>query len=662
MRPQFKPHDISAPAGSPQNFSKSSKNRSICPPMSRELYEFGPFRVDSVERVLLRQGHPVSVTPKVFDILLMLVERNGQVVEKEQLIEEIWPGTFVEEGNLTQNISILRKILREGDPHEYIQTVPRRGYRFVGRVDHVADDNELMIEEYSLERVTIDSATQRRSASSMTRGRISLLAGTALVLTAVALASFLLFRSSGAGKTSTKAGPSSIAVVPFHVLSNNANDEFLGLGMTDALVSRLSGLRQLHVRPTSAVRKYAATNQDAAFIGRELQVDSVLDGNIQREGDHIRVTVQLIDLSDGRVIWTQSFDEKFTNILSVEDAISLNLAQSLQVKLSQDEQTQLHKRTTGDAEAHTLYMQGRFNLNKFTEDGNKLARQYFGEAIVKDPNYAEAYAGLAESYAFGEIGLPSGEAFPKARDAATKALALDEELGTAHAVLAQVAFLWDWDWSSADKQFRRALELSPGDPEIHHMYAHYLTAMERFDEALVESRRLLELDPLSPASRNHLGWHYLYAHQFDEAIKQYKLVLAIDPNFTEAHRQLFEAYMRKRDFDDAVAESCKRYELLGRSDDAVTLKQAYARSGWNGFWQKRHELLLERNRRGQVSPAGIACSFGELGDKAQTMEWLQRGYRERDHDLVYARVDHCWDSVRSEQEFRDLMIRMGLAK
>jgi adenylate cyclase len=299
-------------------------------------------------------------------------------------------------------------------------------------------------------------------------------------------------------------------------------------------------------------------------------------------------------------------------------------------------------------------------LNQFSEEGTKLARQYFEQALQKDAEYAEGYAGLAESYAFGEIGLPANEAFPKARHTAEKAIALDDELGGPHAALAQVAFLWDWDWTTADQQFRRALDLSPGDPEIHHMYAHYLTAMERFEEALTESQRYLELDPLSPAARNHLGWHYLYTKQFDKAIEQYKLVVAIDPNFTEAHRQLAEAYWNTNKYDAAAAEIYKRYELLGRGTDGALLRQAYLKSGWEALWQKRHQILLERSKQGSVNPTSVACSYAGLNDKPQVMDWLERAYREHDHDLVYLRVDSCWNGVRNDPEFQKLLKKMKL--
>jgi DNA-binding winged helix-turn-helix (wHTH) protein/TolB-like protein/tetratricopeptide (TPR) repeat protein len=652
---------------------------------AKDFYEFGDFRINAVERVLLREGELVALTPKVFDILLLLVENNGHVVEKEKLMNEIWPGTFVEEGNLTQNISVLRKVLaNDASGHQYIQTIPRRGYRFVGSVREIFDDSsDLIVEEHSRSRVVIEEhhadASEINQSAAITTARLALphkrrtevkwrlrrasvFASIALVVIALVLAYFYF---SNRGKTNkdiaTSAKERSIAVLPFQSLTTSSGEDFLGLGMTDALISKLSNIKELRVRPTSAVRKFSGPNRDAAVIGKELQVDSVLDGSVRRNADQIRVSVQLIDVKEKRTLWANTFDENFTNIFAVEDAISERVAEAMALELTEAERTRLGKHYTVDPAAHELYLQGRFYLNKFTEDGTKLARQYFEQAIARDSHYALAYSGLSESYAFGEIGLPSEEAFPKARDAASKALDLDETLGEAHAALAQVGFLWDWDWAAAEKQFKRALDLNPGDPEIHHMYAHFLSAMGRFDEALIESQRLLELDPLSPASRNHLGWHYLYAHQFDQAIEQYKLVLAIDQNFAEAHRQLAEAYWQKGRFNEAVAEWNRRLELIGRGDEVPALEKAYATFGWKGFWQKRLQFAMERSKHSYMSPSGTATIYAELRNTPQALNWLETAYREHDHDLVYLKVDHTWDSLRSEPRFQELLKRMRLA-
>ncbi len=612
---------------------------------AKDSYEFGDFRIDSVERVLLRADEPVPLTPKVFDLLLLLVENNGHVIEKEKLMNEIWPGTFVEEGNLTQNISVLRKVLSAGaDGHEFIQTIPRRGYRFVGHVHEGLDEHELIIEERSVARVIVEehqtdtpppsTAIVRPASRDVLRtpakwkpGRTTLFVSVALAAVAIVTAYLLFSNQSKRGATvAALSEPRSIAVLPFRPLNVNSGDEFLGLGMTDALISRLSNIRHANVRPTSAVQKYSGRAQQAATVGKELRVDSVLEGTVQKEGDRIRVSVQLIDVKEAKTVWAHAFDEKFTDIFAVEDAISERIAQAMTLKLTEDEKARVAKHYTDDPAAHESYLQGRFYLNKFTEDGTKLAREYFEQAIAKDSHYAEAYSGLAESYAFGEIGLPPEEAFPKARDAATSALDLDETVGEAHAALAQVAFLWDWDWSAAEKQFKRAIELTPGDPEIHHMYAHYL-----------------------------------YAHQFDLAIEQYKLVLAVDPNFAEAHRQLADAYWQKGQFDEALAEMNKRLELVGRGHEVPALKKAFAAGGWKTFWQKRLEFARERSKRTYIAASDFAYFYVFLKDKPRALDMLERALREHDHSLVYLKVECTWDTLRSEPRFQELLRRMRLS-
>jgi DNA-binding winged helix-turn-helix (wHTH) protein/TolB-like protein/Tfp pilus assembly protein PilF len=646
-------------------------------PENRSSYQFGEFRIDRLDRVLIRDGQLVPLTPKVFDLLLLLIENHGHVVGKDRLMSEVWPNTYVEEGNLTQNISVLRKAL-SGAGHQYIQTVPRYGYRFVGHVRELLDEDEIIIEEHSLARVVVEERDSSRAVATpeppigspftlsrqiAATKRVStwiLVTAPALALT-VALAYFGFVRSAGNDGTSGPTAPRSLAVLPFQNLDATPGHEFLGLGMTDALISRLSNLHRANVRPTSAVQKYSGSARDAIAAGKELRVDSVLAGTMQEEKDRIRVSVQLIDTKEGKTVWARSFDEKATNVFAVEDAIAEQIALSVIPRLSAEDRQRVTKHYTEDPAAHELYLQGRFYLNKFTEDGTRLARKCFEEAIAKDGHYALAYSGLAESYAFGEIGLPPQEAFPKAREAATRALELDEDVGEAHAVLAQVGFLWDWDWAAAEKQFKRALDFAPADPEIHHMYAHYLTAMGRFDEALAESQRLLELNPLSPAARNHLGWHYLYAHQFDQAIEQYKLVLSDDPNFTEAHRQLAEAYAEKGLFDNAIAETLKRWDLLGRTNEVADLQKAYVTTGWKGFWRKRLELFTERAKHTYMAPTGSAVIYAQLGNKSQALDDLERAYREHDHDLVYMKVDYVWDSLRSEPRFQELLKRMRLA-
>lgn len=480
----------------------------------------------------------------------------------------------------------------------------------------------------------------------------------------IGFVSVAVYLSLSRGRTSPRPNKkiSSLAVLPFRPLSPDAKDEFLGLGLTDTLINRLSSIRQLSVRSTEAVRRYAREQENPVAAGRELQVDAVLEGNVRRIGDRIRLTARLLEVSGGTTLWAGEFDEQFTDIFAVEDRLSRNLTEALTLSLSTDELAQVEKHYTRDAEAYALYLNGRFSLNRFTEDGTKLAREYFRKAIEKDPNYSQAYAGLAESFAFGEIGLPPEQAFPQAREAATRALKLDASLGEAHAVLAQVEFLNEWNWGGAEREFRLALALTPGLPEIHHMYAHYLAAMGRHDEALSESKRFLELDPISPTPVQHLGWHYLHTRQFDKAVGQYKRVLSMDPNYTEAHRQLAEAYWLKGLLDEAVTEMEKQLTLQGRSrEDVFALREAYKLSGWHGYWRKRLDINFTRAKETYIAPTTFAECYYRSGDHERTLEWLEKAYQRRDHQLVYLNLTYDYAELHSHPRFRNILSLMQLA-
>jgi TolB-like protein/thioredoxin-like negative regulator of GroEL len=486
---------------------------------------------------------------------------------------------------------------------------------------------------------------------------------------AVSLAVFLLLSAVAATYLASSRGRSdprparqitSLAVLPFQSLSADPQDEFLGLGLTDALITRLSNVQQLNVRPTSAVRKYAG-RQDAVAAGRELQVESVLEGSVHRIGERIRLTVRLIDVEGGGALWAETFDEQFSNVFAVEERLSRDLAEALTLNLSAAEIARVEKHSTQDAGAYALYLNGRFCLNRFTEDGTKLAREYFRRAIDKDPDYAQAYAGLAESFAFGEIGLPPGEAFPQAREAVTRALRLDASLGEAHAVLAQVKFLDEWDWSGAEQEFRLAIALTPHRPETHHMYAHFLTAMGRTEDALAESMRFLALDPISPTPVQHLGWHHLYARQFDKAIDQYRKVLAMDPNYIEAHRQLADAYWQRGLLDEAVSEMEKQLTLQGRSEESLrALRAAYSASGWAGYWRKRLDLSYRRARETYVAATTLAEGYARSGDRVRALEWLEKAYRQRDHQLVYLNQDYVFAEFHHDPSFQSILGRLRL--
>jgi len=455
----------------------------------------------------------------------------------------------------------------------------------------------------------------------------------------------------------------SIAVLPFKPLIAESRDEALELGMADTLISKLSNIRQVTVRPLSAVRQYAGLEQDAAAAGREQKVDAVLDGNIQRSGEKIRVTVRLVRVADGFEVWSDQFDEKFTDIFSVQDSVSRKVAGMLAVTLTGEEKELMTKRQTGDVEAYQFYLMGRYHLNRLTDDGFRKGRDYFQQAIDKDPNYALAYAGLADAYnrLSGFNAISPREGFPSARAAAIKALELDDKLAEAHTMLGVVKFFYDWDWSGAEREFTRAVEINPSYSDTHQMYSYYLSAMGRYDEALAEMRRAQELDQLSLEKNVGIGEILYYQRQYDQAIEQYQKVLEMDPNSGFTHWAIGNVYVQKKKYEEAIAEYQKAIPLSGDSpDEPASLGHAYALSGKRREAQVVLDALKERSRRSYVSPTIIAFIYIGLGEKDQAFAWLDKAYEGRDFILVQLKAEPTFDSLRSDQRFVDLLRRVGL--
>jgi len=454
-----------------------------------------------------------------------------------------------------------------------------------------------------------------------------------------------------------------IAVLPFRPISSAGRDEYLELGMADALITKLSNIGEIVVRPTSSVRKYTDLEQDSTVAGRELRVESVLEGSIQRRDNQLRVTARLVSVEDGHTLWAGKFDEDFTDIFAVQDSISEKVAAALALKLTGEEKERLTKRYTENTAAYQLYLKGLHFFNKRSVEGYNKAIEYYQQAIEKDPDYALAYAGLADCYAncsFAEL-LPK-EAIVKARAAATTALELDDTLAEAHNALGHVKVNLDWDWSGAEREFKLALKLNPNYVEAHHRYAHYLVAMGRFEEALAESVRGLELDPIDLSMNTHLGWHYLMARQYDLAIEHSKKTLELDQSFVRARVYLGQAYEQTGRYQEAIAEIQKVRTLYGESQIATgLLGHAYALAGLKGEAQKILEELKEQSQREYVLPYNLAIIYIGLGEKDQAFEWLEKAAEDRSDDLIYLNVDQIFDPLRSDPRFTALVRRIGLA-
>jgi len=569
-------------------------------------YEFGPFRLESDPRQLLRDGLPVPLTPKALETLLVLVRNHGRLVPKRELMEAVWPGVHVEDVGLARNISMLRKALGGGhEDSRFIETLPRQGYRFVGGVTAAASALPVGAEHAPI-----------------------------------------------------------VAVLPFKRMGAEDGEDYLGLGIADALIAKLSTLRQLVVRPTNAVRLYGSPRQDPIVAGRALRVDWVLDGCMQATDEHLRVTVQLVRVHDGAVVWAEKYDQQLTDIFALEDSISERVAEVLTVRLTADNRLQLAKRQTGSVEAHQWYLKGRYHWNRRTDDGFRRAIECFNEAVAADPGHALAYVGLADSYTL--LGTVTYGAFhrrdvwPRARAAASRALDLDEQLAEAHTSLAFIKFRYEWDWKGAERGFIRAIELNPHYPTARQWYAYFLSTRGRHDEALREIRCAQQLDPLSLPIATGVGRFLYLAGRHDEALVECRKAIEMDGTFAGVHLDLGLIYVELRRYEDAIREFQRAVDLSGGSHiPLVHLGHALAVSGRH---DRAGEVLSQVRRLSaqiDVAPSDWAIFHLGLGETAEAIAWLEKAYEERDGFMVLLGVEPLLSPLRPEPGFQDLLRRLG---
>jgi DNA-binding winged helix-turn-helix (wHTH) protein/TolB-like protein/Tfp pilus assembly protein PilF len=663
---------------------------------NKTYYRFGGFRLYPTEQRLLREQTPISLAPKTFEVLLYLVKHSGSLVRREELMEAVWPDSFVEETNLNVNISLLRKTLGSlPDGQPFIETVPRKGYRFNGEVAEGEEESakeartstplphegQLTPEVGAAAMAAAATATAQSPPVAMAvspeavpapplapqalpRVSLSKVIALSLLLLVVFLGALFTLSRLRAKTSTVNASTRSIAILPFRGLSPNASDEYLGLGMTDALITRLSDLHKIIVRPTGTVRKYV-NYDDPVAAGRQLAVDSVLEGSIQHSGERTRVTVRLLRVADGELLWGSEFDEKLTDMFSIEDSISQKVADALTLNLSGEEQRRLTRPFTASNNAYQLYMKGRFFWNKRTVDGVKKSLEYFQQAIDADPGYAEAYVGLADAYimagSYGYSILSPREAMPKAEAAVQKALDIDDTLAEAHASLAYIKFTYDWDWAGAEQEFKRSIALNPLYDNAHHWYSHELMALGRSQEALAEAQRALQISPSDTVMNEHMGWTYLMMGNYDQAIQSAHKALEMDPNFLLAHRVTALAYLYQGKDAQAVQEFERGVELSHNDPVAEAyLARAYAHAGRQADARAILDKLTNLTRDQYIPPTEIAAIYAALGDTNDGFAWLDRGFEERASALPYLKVDRAYESLRGDPRFTDLLHRLNL--
>lgn len=606
-------------------------------------YAFGPFQLDTRERRLLRHGEVVPLTLKAFDLLQVLVENQGRLLHKEELLRRVWPDAIVEENNLTVTISALRKALDEGPTdRQYIETVPRRGYRFVADLRASADSPE--------------------SSRSRPGRRVRAFALGAMALAALAAAGAVAWVWKRSPPATTSMPVRSMAVLPFRSLTNDG--EYLGLGIADALITRLGSTKQLLVRSTGSVQKYTKPGLDPVAAGRELQVDSVLEGSIQTSGDRLRTTVRLLRVGDGSTLWAGTFDERLPDIFSVQDSISQRVAGALALELTGTQRRLLTRRDTSDSEAYHLYLKGRFFWNKRTRDGFERGVAYFQQAAEKDPSYALAYSGLADSHigmTFYHYASPQA-AMPLARVAALKALAIDDSLAAAHASLAHVKTNYEWNWAEAERLSRTAIALEPAYATAHQWFGiHYLAPMGRMEEAVAEARRAQQLDPLSPVFNAFVGAALYFGRRYDEAIDECRKAIDLHPDFGVAHWYLGRAYLQKGRLHEALAELQTAVTLSGGSPLMKgTLGVAQAQAGDRAAAQRTLAELEKLRAESYASALDLADIHVALGDRERAFRWLDQAAAERAFHLIHLKVWPELDPLRPDSRFKALILRLGL--
>jgi TolB-like protein/DNA-binding winged helix-turn-helix (wHTH) protein/Flp pilus assembly protein TadD len=633
----------------------------------RSRFGFGVFELDLRTGELRKHGLRVRLQEQPFQLLAMLLEHPGEVVTREELQKKLWPAdTFVDfDHGLNKAISKIREAL--GDSAEsprFVETVARRGYRFLAEVK-VADGTTVRGPEIATALRSVAEVVDRPDLGGEPASPRHFLSS--LVWKISALVLLLLVTSLGVWKFRSWNRPSlvirSLAVLPLESLSNDASQDYFADGMTDELISDLGQISALRVISRTSVMSYKHARKPLPQIARELNVDAVVEGTVLRSGDQVRITAQLIEASSDKHLWSQSYEGELRDTLALQNKVARAIADQIRVSLNPQEQAALKTAKVVNPQAYVSYLKGRYFWNKRTADSLKVGLAYFNQAIDEDPTYAQAYSGLADTYAL--LGdwqyavMPAKEALPKAKAAAIKALELDSALGEAHNSLAFCLDGFDWDFDSAGNEFRRAIELNPGYATAHHWYAWHLSLLGRYDEAIAEMTKAENLDPLSLIINADLAELLVLAHSSDESIRQSRKTIEMDPNFGLAYSHLGQAYLQKQMNEEAVAELQKAVQFSEGSPVCIAnLARAYVASGKRSEALKLLSDLKKRSNSSSSHASELAVIYASLGDKDQAMNLLEKGYEERFNPGVLLRPG--FDPLRADPRFKDLLRRIGL--
>jgi TolB-like protein/DNA-binding winged helix-turn-helix (wHTH) protein/Flp pilus assembly protein TadD len=635
----------------------------------RGRLHFGVFELDLRAGELRKHGLRVRLQEQPLRVLVMLLDHPGEVVTREELQKKLWPAdTFVDfDHGLNKAVNKIREAL--GDSAEsprFVETVARRGYRFLA---DVKVDDRAPVRNPEIANQPHPAAAPRDPVGATGKLVFFKLLALSSARKVSALVLLLLLASLAAWKLHSWNRPysmiRSLAVLPLESLSNDASQDYFADGMTDELISDLSQISALRVISRTSVMAYKHARKPLPQIARELNVDAVVEGTVLRSGDQVRITAQLIDASADKHLWSRSYEGELRDTLALQNKVARAIADQIRISINPQEQAALKTAKVVNPQAYESYLKGRYFWNKRTAEGLQAALTFFNQAIEEDPKFAQAYSGLADTYSL--LGdwqyavMTPKEAFPKAKAAAIKALELDTALGEAHNSLAFCLDGFDWDFDSAGKEFRRAIELNPGYATAHHWYAWHLSLLGRYDEASAEMRKAENLDPLSLIINADLAELLVLAHSYDESIQQSRKTIELDPNFALAHNQLGQAYLQKQMHDEAVAELQKAVQLSGGSPTCLAnLARAYIASGKKTEAVKLLGDLKKRSNPSHSYAPEIATIYVSLGESDQAMNWLEKGYEERFNPGVLLRP--AFDPLRSDPQFDDLLRRIGLPR
>jgi TolB-like protein/DNA-binding winged helix-turn-helix (wHTH) protein/Flp pilus assembly protein TadD len=635
-----------------------------------ECLSFGVFEADMRAAELRKHGMKIRLQGQPFQVLAILLQRSGDVVTRDELQKMLWPAdTFVDfDHGLNKAINKLRDALCDSAENpRFVETVARRGYRFLAEVRTVertpvssptpavplAPDHEPHAADIDLASAPT-SPTRNIPVASRALKIFGLLALLALIVG--------LFIWRYVSRQPSQPVIRSLAVLPFESLSEDKSQEYFADGMIDQLISDLGQIGALRVISRTSAMGYKNVRKPLPQIGRELNVDAVVEGTIVRSGNRVRITAQLINASADKHLWSQSYEGELRETLELQNKVAMAIADQVRINLNPQERAALNTPRVVKPDAYVSYLKGRYFWNKRTAVSLKTALEYFNQAIDEDPTYAQAYSGLADTYAL--LGdwqyavMTPKEALPKAKAAATKALELDASLGEAHNSLAFCLDGFDWNLESAGKEFQRAIQLNPGYATAHHWYAWHLALLHRYDEAIAEMKKAQSLDPLSLIINADLAELLAIAHSYDLSIMQSRKTLELDPNFGLAHNHLGQAFLQTKKYDEAIAELKTAVNLSGRSPTCIAnLARAYVASGDRSD-AVRLLTELKNSSNGNYSHASeIATVYAALGNADQAMNWIEKGYEERFNPGVLLRPG--FDPLRSDPRFKDLVRRTG---